>query len=92
MSPRAPSPAAGIDPRHVVAIAYDRLCTFELGIAVEIFGLPRPEVQVPWYTFRVCSLDPGELRATGGIRVRAGGRARRAPAGRHHRHPGLAGP
>ena len=60
------------DPRRRVAVlAYDRLCTFEFGIAVEIFGLPRPEIRQPWYTFRVCSLDPGELRATGGIAVRA---------------------
>jgi len=60
------------DPRRRVAVlAYDRLCTFEFGIAVEIFGLPRPEITQPWYTFRVCSLDPGELRATGGVAVRA---------------------
>ena len=31
--------------RHqVVALAYDGLCTFEFGVAVEIFGLPRPEM------------------------------------------------
>ena len=28
---------------HVVALAYDGLCTFEFGIAYEVFGLPRPE-------------------------------------------------
>lgn len=28
----------------VVVIAYDGLCTFELGVAVEVFGLPRPEM------------------------------------------------
>jgi AraC family transcriptional regulator, transcriptional activator FtrA len=62
---------ARVNRRHVAVIAYDRLCTFEFGIAVEIFGLPRPEITVPWYTFRVCSLDPGDVRATGGVTVRA---------------------
>jgi AraC family transcriptional regulator, transcriptional activator FtrA len=55
--------------RQVVALAYDRLCTFEFGIVVEIFGLPRPELDVDWYTFGVCSLDPGPLKATGGVTV-----------------------
>ena len=38
--------------RHrVVVLAYDGLCTFEFGIAVEIFGLPRPEMGERWYQF-----------------------------------------
>jgi len=53
----------------VVAIAYDGLCMFELGVAVEIFGLPRPEMGRDWYDFAVASIDPGELRATGGVRL-----------------------
>lgn len=58
--------------RHqVVALVYDGLCTFEFGIAVEVFGLPRPELGEDWYRFSVCSLDPGPLRATGGVRVAA---------------------
>ena len=60
------------DPRRVVSLAYDGLCTFEFGIVVEIFGLPRPELPVDWYRFQVCSLDRGPLRATGGITVRTG--------------------
>lgn len=55
--------------RRVVALAYDRLCTFEFGIVVEIFGLARPELDVDWYQFAVCSLDRGPLTATGGITV-----------------------
>lgn len=53
--------------RRIVALAYDRLCTFEFGIVVEIFGLPRPELEVDWYEFGVCSVDPGPLRAAGGV-------------------------
>ncbi|MEH4624477.1 AraC family transcriptional activator FtrA [Grimontella sp. AG753] len=53
----------------VVALAYDGLCTFEFGVAVEIFGLPRPELGKNWYRFAVAAVDEGELRATGGIRI-----------------------
>jgi AraC family transcriptional activator FtrA len=60
--------------RHrVVTLAYDRLCTFEFGIVTEAFALPRPELNVPWYHFSVCSIDTRPLRATGGIVVRATG-------------------
>jgi AraC family transcriptional regulator, transcriptional activator FtrA len=54
---------------RVVALAYEGLCTFEFGIVVEVFGLPRPELTIPWYRFQACSLERGPLRATGGVRV-----------------------
>jgi AraC family transcriptional activator FtrA len=57
----------------IVAVAYDGLCTFEFGVAVEIFGLPRPEMGDRWYRFAVAAVDDGELRATGGIRLVADG-------------------
>ena len=53
----------------VAAVAYDRLCTFEFGCAVELFALPRPELNVPWYAFAVCAGERGPIRATGGIAV-----------------------
>lgn len=55
---------------HVVALAYDRLCTFEFGCVVELFALPRPELPVRWYDFAVCSAERGRLRAAGGIELR----------------------
>src|SRR6185437_13664654 len=59
-----------MSPRHLVAaVAYDRLCTFEFGCAVELFALPRPELSVPWYDFAVCAAERGPIRATGGIAV-----------------------
>jgi AraC family transcriptional activator FtrA len=58
-------------PHRVVALAYEGLCTFEFGIVVEAFALPRPELKVPWYRFTVCSLERGPVRAEGGITVRA---------------------
>lgn len=60
-------------PPLVVVLAYDGLCTFEFGVAVEIFGLPRPELGERWYRFAVAAVDEGELRATGGIRITADG-------------------
>jgi AraC family transcriptional activator FtrA len=62
---------ARVDRRRVVALAYDRMATFEFGIVVEVFGLPRPEIERPWYRFQVCALDRGPLRATGGVTIRA---------------------
>jgi AraC family transcriptional regulator, transcriptional activator FtrA len=59
--------------RLVVALAYDRLSTFEFGIAVEIFGLPRPEMGPDWYRFAVCAIEPGPLRAVGGFQIMADG-------------------
>lgn len=58
-----------LSPPRVVVLAYDGLCTFEFGVAVEIFGLPRPEMGESWYRFAVAAVDDGELRATGGIRI-----------------------
>jgi AraC family transcriptional activator FtrA len=58
---------------QVVVLAYDGLCTFEFGVAVEVFGLPRPEMGDSWYRFAVAAVDEGELRATGGIRILADG-------------------
>lgn len=58
-------------PHSVAVLAYDGLCTFEFAIAVEIFGLPRPELGPDWYRFAVHPVDTGPLRATGGIRISA---------------------
>ena len=54
----------------VCAIAYDGLCTFEFGIAVELFGLSRPEFD-DWYRFAVVKAEPGPIRAVGGITMDA---------------------
>jgi AraC family transcriptional activator FtrA len=59
--------------RLVVAVAYDGLCTFEFGVATEIFGLHRPEMGDDWYRFAVAAVDSGEMRAMGGLRFVADG-------------------
>ena len=84
---RRPQPAGN---RLVVALAYDGLCTFEFGVAVEIFGLDRPEMGDAWYRFRVAAIEPGPLRAVGGIQRRSRRRAVARRAGGHHHRAGLA--
>lgn len=64
-----------------MALVYDGLCTFEFGIAVEMFGLPRPELS-QWYEFELCAVDKGPMRAAGGMHVQAqGGLERLSTAG-----------
>ncbi|MFM0724170.1 transcriptional regulator FtrA [Paraburkholderia strydomiana] len=55
----------------VVALAYDRLCTFEFGCVTELFALERPELGVDWYRFAVCAVEAGPIRAAGGITIAA---------------------
>lgn len=57
--------------RKVVVVAYDGLCSFEFGVAVELFGLERPELKIDWYEFCVVSVDPGPIRALGGVTLHA---------------------
>ncbi|MFB4301077.1 helix-turn-helix domain-containing protein [Actinomadura sp. NTSP31] len=58
--------------RHTVSVlAFDGMAPFELGSVVEVFGLPRPELGVPWYDLRVCSLERGPMRAVGGFTMAA---------------------
>lgn len=64
--PDAPRDLTG--PR-VVALLYDGLCTFEFGIAAEVFGLARPEMGAGWYRFASSAIEPGPLRAHGGFRL-----------------------
>lgn len=67
------TPSVTLSRHQVVALAYDGLCTFEFGVAVEIFGLPRPEMGDNWYQFAVAAVDEGPLCATGGIRLMTDG-------------------
>lgn len=55
----------------VAALVYDRLCTFEFGCVTELFALERPELGVQWYRFAVCAVEPGPIRAAGGIGIAA---------------------
>ena len=51
----------------VVVLIYNGLCIFEYGIASEIFGLHRPEIEGTWYTFHSVALEKGPLLTAGGL-------------------------
>lgn len=69
------NPAQELEGPLVVALLYDRLCTFEFGIVAEIFGLPRPEMGTGWYRFASCPIEDGPLRAHGGFVITPDGSA-----------------
>jgi len=54
--------------KRVAILAYDQLCTFEFGLSVEIFATQRPEIK-NWYTCKTIAVEPGPLRAAGGLLV-----------------------
>ncbi|GGQ99826.1 transcriptional regulator FtrA [Actinoplanes ianthinogenes] len=47
-------------------LAFDGMSVFELGIVSEVFGLPRPEFDRPWYDLTICAETPGPVRVVGG--------------------------
>ncbi len=78
-------------PGPVVAVlAYDGLCTFEFGIAYEVFGLPRPEMGAGWYRFAGLRHRAGPLRAAGGLTVTVDSGLDILDRGRPDRRSGLA--
>jgi AraC family transcriptional activator FtrA len=57
---------------RVVALACDGMAPFELGIAVEVFGLARPELDVAWwYDLTTASETGAPMRMLGGLTVHA---------------------
>jgi AraC family transcriptional regulator, transcriptional activator FtrA len=52
----------------VAVLAYDGVCTFELGIAIEVFGLVG--MGPDWYRVVVCADRPGQpVLANGGVKI-----------------------
>src|SRR5262245_52878321 len=57
---------------RVVVLGYQGMSPFELGVATEVFALPRPELAVDWwYSFALCAEAPGPLGAVGGFAIEA---------------------
>lgn len=50
----------------VSVLAYQSMSVFEVGIVTEVFGLPRPEFDFPWYELTICAERPGPVRVVGG--------------------------
>jgi AraC family transcriptional activator FtrA len=55
---------------RVACLAYAGLAPFEIGVAAEVFALPRPELDVDWwYSFKLCAEQPGPLEVVGGFQI-----------------------
>ncbi|WP_436494437.1 helix-turn-helix domain-containing protein [Actinokineospora sp. HUAS TT18] len=54
----------------VSVLAYPGMSVFELGIVTEVFGLPRPELDVDWYRLTVCA-ERGAVPVIGGAVLRS---------------------
>ncbi|GAA3644359.1 transcriptional regulator FtrA [Nonomuraea antimicrobica] len=50
----------------MAVLAYPGMSVFETGIVTEVFGLPRPELDVPWYDLTICAERPGPVPVIGG--------------------------
>lgn len=55
--------------RQLVLLAYECLCTFEFGIAVEAFGRVDEVLGEPLYDLSVASVEEGVFGAQGGVRL-----------------------
>lgn len=74
--PNSSCPGRTTPPHRVVAIAYDRLCTFEYGMVAEVFGSGRPgpdKLPGDCYEFRTAAGEEGHLRGQGALAVEADG-------------------
>ncbi|WP_433078503.1 helix-turn-helix domain-containing protein [Dactylosporangium sp. CA-052675] len=74
MRAAVPSPPG----ESVAVLAFAGMSLFETGIVTEIFGLPRPELDVPWYRLTICA--PARARPASPIPV-VGGATLHPPAG-----------
>jgi len=66
-------PARGSTGRRVSVLAFPGMSAFELGIATEAFGLPRPEFGVDWYDLAICAEGGAPVRMIGGATLAADG-------------------
>lgn len=67
MNKISPNPSYATTGPLVVVPVYDGLATFEFSIVAEIFGLKRPEMGPGWYRFASAAIEPGPMRAHGGL-------------------------
>lgn len=59
-------PLGRVAGRRVTVLAYPGMSAFELGIVTEVFGLPRPELDVAWYDLAICAERAEPVRLLGG--------------------------
>jgi AraC family transcriptional activator FtrA len=64
------APVSDDRPRHKVAVlAFAGMAPFELSCVVEVFGLPRPELDIAWYELSVCAEQTAPLPVVGGFSI-----------------------
>src|SRR5258705_1918566 len=57
----------------VSVLGFPGMSLFETGIATEVFGLPRPEFDLPWYRLRICTPTAEPVPVIGGATLDASG-------------------
>jgi AraC family transcriptional activator FtrA len=57
----------------VSVLAFPGMSLFETGIVTEVFGLPRPEFDLPWYRLRICTPTAEPVPVIGGASLEASG-------------------
>ncbi|MGI5237398.1 helix-turn-helix domain-containing protein [Dactylosporangium sp. CA-139066] len=57
----------------VSVLAFPGMSLFETGIVTEVFGLPRPEFDIPWYRLRICTPTADAVPVIGGATLHADG-------------------
>ncbi|MDV6329219.1 transcriptional regulator FtrA [Asticcacaulis sp. 201] len=67
-----PNPSS-LPNRNVALLAFDGMPLFEFSIAVELFGLDRPEMGPNWYQFAVGGLDCQPAQTTAGLKIHVDG-------------------
>lgn len=60
-----------LKPPRIRILAYDPLCTFEYGIAVEIFAPQRADCEKNMFDLATVAEETGPMRAAGGLTIRA---------------------
>jgi AraC family transcriptional regulator, transcriptional activator FtrA len=67
MAPANPKPSKHRPSKHSVSVlVYPGMSAFETGIVTEVFGLPRPEFERPWYELAVCAPSDAPVPMIGG--------------------------
>lgn len=56
--------------KNIAILIYQDIALFELGCAVELFGIPRPEID-DWYRCEVVSFDSGAIKSSCGVSLNA---------------------
>jgi AraC family transcriptional activator FtrA len=56
--------------KKIAVLTYNQAALFELGCAVELFALPRPEIE-DWYQCDVVTFESGPMKTTAGLQITA---------------------